>query len=373
MGWIMLVSFSVSSVSTRALSLGILGLAMQNAMAGAIAESYLVTQVNLTANDLVYNSASKEYLASVGSTAGLGLGNSVTRISSGGQILQSTFVGSEPGVIALSSDGSTGYVALTGSPSVRQFNAVTGEAGIQFALGSSWYGPLYAEDMAVVPGQNDSLAVALRKPCCSPRHEGVAIYKNGTQLPVSTSYAQSNSITFGNATTLYGHNNETSEFGLRSLNVDASGVSIGSFYSNALYGYDQTITYDSGLIFSSRGNVIDATSGLLLGTFNLGPYGSLFAPAAKWGQAYALSTYGILTVFDLNTFTPITTYNVGMSNVGIVKDMKELIVTDNGDLAVRTANRIFLLSAVPEPSTYLMWGLGFSLLVAGVRKRRQST
>ena len=343
---------------------------MHNSMASPIAQSFQITSVNLATNDLAYNFTTQEYLASVSSTAGFGIGNTITRISNQGQIVQSTFVGSEPGIIALSSDGTTGYVALKGSPSVRQFDAITGAAGIQFGLGSTWNGAMYAEDIAVAPGQNDTIAVARRNSCCSPRHEGVAIYKNGVMLPATTpSHTGSNTIEFGaNASTLYGYNNETSDFGFRTMSVNASGVSITTLATGAFYGYSPTITYDGGLMYSNDGRVVDPTNGLLLGTFNIG-YGSVFASAAKWGHAYALSSSGVLTVFDQATFTPITTYSLG-NQLNVGSGLSELIVGDNGDLAVRTTDRIYLLSAVPEPSTYFMWMAGFVFMALGVRKHR---
>lgn len=348
----------------------ILALAQGSAFAAPLAQSYVISKVSLPANDLAYNSATGEYLASVSSTAGFGLGNSITRLSATGQIIQSTFVGSEPGVVALSSDGTTGYVALLGSPSVRQFDAVTGQAGIQIGMGSSnWNGPAYAEDISVAPGQNDTIAVSRRNSCCSPRHEGVAIYKNGVLLPNATpGHTGSNTIEFGaDASTLYGYNNETSDFGFRTMSVDAFGVSTTSV-TKSIYGYGPTISYDGGLIFSSNGSVVDPKTGLQLGTFNIS-YGSVFASAAAWGQAYALSSAGVLTVYDLATFTPITTYALGGQLGG--NSLSELVVGGNGNLAVRSGGNVFFLSAVPEASTTAMWALALCGIGAQVRRHRQ--
>jgi len=57
-------------------------------------------------------------------------------------------------------------------------------ADIQFSLGTSpIYGPLYAEDIEVQPGNAGTVAVSLIRSGVSPRHAGVAIYDDGIQRP----------------------------------------------------------------------------------------------------------------------------------------------------------------------------------------------
>jgi hypothetical protein len=331
---------------------------------------YDVVKVNLVANDLAFNAATGEYIASVGSAAGYGLGNTVSRIGADGTILLSTFVGSEPGRVEVSRDGSTGYVALMGASTIRSFNAVTGEVTGQINLQPNSDGAVLAEDLSISPNDANTIAVAMRNTCCSPRHEGVAIFSNGVMLAAKTpGHTGSNSIEFGaNGSVLYGYDNESSEFGFRTMAVNATGVSVTSFSKATLNGYYKTIQYDDGLIFSSAGEVIDPTTAVKLGQFSL-EYGSFFAPDVSLGRAYGLNSTGQLTIFDLNTFTPVVTFN--LRNKLQETNFSELIVGANHDLAIRGTHGIYLLAAsVPEPSTWAMMGLGL-LATWSVSRRRQ--
>lgn len=351
--------------------MGFIGLSACLPATAALPTGYEVTKVNLLSNDLVFNNATGEYLASVGSAAGFGSGNSITRIGDNGTILQSTFVGSEPGKIALAKDGSKGYVALNGAPAITVFDGSNGANLSKINLTGTWNGANYAEDLSVSPDDADTIAVSLRNSCCSPRHEGVAIFKNGVMLPTKTpGHTGSNTIEFGSSgSVLYGYNNETSEFAFRTMSVSSTGVTVSSLSTAPLYGYNKTIQYDQGYIFGSSGEVIDAETATRLGQISL-DYGALLAPAVAQGHVYALGGYGQLSIYDLTTFTPITTFNLSslIGSTGFTK----LIVGADGDLAIQSTRGIFLLSAVPEASTLATMSLGLIGLLIAARKRQHA-
>jgi hypothetical protein len=145
------------------------------------------------------------------------------------------FVGSEPGKIALSTDGLVGYVAIQAAPTIKQFDALTSATtGTITVPGSAYNGSTRAEDIAVSPDNANVIAVSVRNTCCSPRHEGVFIIRNGQTLPNRTpGHTGSNTSEFGaNGSTLYGHNNETTEFGFRTMTVNGSGVQTTSVTQN---------------------------------------------------------------------------------------------------------------------------------------------
>lgn len=337
-------------------------------------ESYLVSAVPLLAvNDLVFNRSSQELLASVGSAAGFGSGNTITRIGLDGSVLGAQFVGSEPGKIALSADGQVGYVALQSAPSIKRFNALTGAATASIAIPGSFYnGSARAEDVAVSPDDANVIAVSVRNTCCSPRHEGVYISQNGQFLPTSTpGHTGSNTIEFGaDGKTLYGYNNETTEFGFRTMDVDSTGVRTKSVATNTLYGFYQTFTIEQGLAYSSTGVVFNPQTGEQLGQFNL-PYGAAFAVSVADKRAYSLDSSQTLTIYDFDTFTPITTFNLS-GQLGY-NGLSKLVYTGSGNLAAVGAQGVYLLSAVPEISTLSMMGLGMLgvLAVTNRVRRRQ--
>ena len=109
--------------------------------AGALEVAHLAVR----ANDLAFCRQDGFLYASVaGSDASYG--NRIVRIDpQSAQVIASLPVGSEPGKLAISDDGTVLYVALGGAAAVRQVDLTNLTAGIQFTLGSdTFFGPFYA-------------------------------------------------------------------------------------------------------------------------------------------------------------------------------------------------------------------------------------
>ncbi len=344
----------------------------QAALPADLPTYYQVSTLTLSSvNDLAFNQSNQTLLASVGSSAGFGVGNTITRIGLDGAVLGRQFVGSEPGQIALSADGTVGYVALQAAPVIKKFDAQSGQVLSQIDLPGSYYnGTSRAEDMAVSPDNANVLAVSQRNLCCSPRHEGVVIYQDGQALANRTpGHTGSNSIEFGaDGSTLYGYNNETTEFGFRTMAVDSAGVRTVSVTDAVLYGFYQSFTYEQGLAYSSTGVVFDPALGRQLGSFML-PSFSAFTASVANKRAYALGTNGQLTVYDFDTFTPITTYDLSADLQG--QSVSKLIYTASGSLAAVSAQGVHVLTAVPEASAMWMGVLGLIGVGLAARASRQ--
>src|SRR5262249_1671111 len=137
------------------------------------------------------------------------------------------FVGSEPGRLAASDDGSFLYVALDGAGAVTRFNIPAQAPDLLFYLNPGGP-PLYVDDLAVPPGNPHTLAVSRKNLNVSPRHAGVTIYDDGVARPVAThEFLGSNSIAFSwDPGRIYGYDNESSASGFRRLTVNDSGVTV---------------------------------------------------------------------------------------------------------------------------------------------------
>jgi uncharacterized repeat protein (TIGR01451 family) len=131
---------------------------------GVSPASLFTTYIALAANDLVYDPTTQLLYASVPSAGGSVLGNSIVPIDPYTGVLGSpVWVGSEPALMALSSDGSTIWVSLNGAGAVREMNVSTQTAGLQFGLGGGtgiYNGPANAAALAVLPGFPNTVAVA---------------------------------------------------------------------------------------------------------------------------------------------------------------------------------------------------------------------
>jgi len=303
-----------------------------------------VRRITLRTNDIIYHPVTQKIYASVPSTASPPRANTVTWIDPvTGAIESSVIIGSEPNRLAISDDGELLYVGLDGAAAVRRFHIATETPGLQFPLGSDPFtGPYRAEDIEVLPGNSDAVAVSRRNVGFSPRHEGVAIYANGAQLPVTTpGHTGSNVIEFSNTSgTLYGYNNESSEFGFRRMSANENGVSVSDVTANLISGFGVDIEFEGGLIYATSGRVIDPETLTLVGTY---PASGLVEPDSRIGRVFFLTGSGgtrTLVAFDQATFTLIGSLEIP----GVAGTATSLVRWSEDGLAFRTtADQVFII------------------------------
>jgi trimeric autotransporter adhesin len=256
--------------------------------------------LGLTTNDLIYDARRGLLWASVPSSAGASLGNSVVSIDPYTGVLGGhLWVGSEPGKLSLSTDGSTLWVAFRGTPSVRKINLNTMVATpVQLYFPGGWGSNIYATGLAASPGSTSAVAVAAGF---------VTIYDNATARP-NTGSTGATSLAFGaTPSTLYGYSS-----GLSIFTVDSTGIISTKTPNSGSYSND--LRYDKGRLYLTSGQVLDGVTGNLLGTFAAsGPV----APDSKLGRAFVLNSsqsFGTpdqVTAFDVNTFIPLGSFGVG--------------------------------------------------------------
>lgn len=192
-----------------------------------VVDDVATRSVALQHNALVFDARRGVYYASVPGAA-VGSGNRIAIIDpASGTVTRSLPVGSEPNAMAIASDGASIYVGLNGSGEVVRL-ALPGfaEIGRVRLPSSSFYGQFVAETLAASPVDADVFAVALARPGVSPKHGGVALVRAMQLQPQqSQDHTGSNLIVFGaDGQSVYGYNNETTEFGLRRLEVLPNGL-----------------------------------------------------------------------------------------------------------------------------------------------------
>jgi DNA-binding beta-propeller fold protein YncE len=292
--------------------------------------------VDLAANDIVYDPVRERIWASVpGSDPARG--NSVTPIDPAtGALGTSISVGSEPGPLAISDDGTYLYVGLRGAPLVVRLNIATGARDLDIDMGSGFLGDLRAEDLVVLPGFPRTLAVSRRNTCCSPRHEGVAIYDDGTRRPSTTQgHTGSNRITrTATAARLFGYNNETTEFGVRTIAVTPSGLVEAAVRGGVVSGFGVDVAYDGGLVYATTGALVDPENLTLLGTF---PTSGLLAPDASNGRVHFFAGTTLRT-YHYRSFA-----FIGLADITQASGAGTLIRWGRDGLAFRTGSQIVIV------------------------------
>lgn len=219
-------------------------------------------------------------------------------------VLWSAPAGSEPQRVVISDDGAFLYVSQGGAQSVLRINIDTRASDLTIPLPTGQR----AEDLVVLPGLPTSLAVSLRNTCCSPRHEGVALFDGDVKRPMMTQdHTGSNRIEpSANAERIYGLNNETTEFGFRHILVEADGLRQESVFGGLTQGFGIDIVYDGGMVFVTNGQVLDPEPGTILGTF---PASGVMRPDVANARVYFLED-GVLTAYDANSFTALDSFAV---------------------------------------------------------------
>jgi hypothetical protein len=346
------------------------GLACSIASAYTPPTAYQVTQV-IPANAAVFDAATQTVLATIPGSAGGSIGNTVTELTVGGDVLRSTYIGVDPKVIAISGDGSTAYIGMQSGSTVRAYDVNGATAGSEIDLGSDIFvGKHHAIDIAVSPTDKNTIAVVSAGSRFQTRTH-LSLFRNG-QLQTTpdelVDAAIGTSVFSSSGSTLYGFSNLVPSWELYSIGVGDGGLTYGSVTAAAFAGYDLKLKYAHGLLYASNGVVYDPARGVDVGTY--ANTGQLFLDDDH-GLVYGTPGNGDLTVFDQATYTPITTIRTGL-NLVRVSDMLNL---GDGRMAIIgsqdfNSSNIYFLQAIPEPSTRIQMTLG-GILMLGWMFRRQ--
>lgn len=286
----------------------------------------------LLTNDLIYDATRGMLWASVPSSAGATLGNSVVSIDPYTGVLGGTlWVGSEPTKLSLSTDGSTLWVAFAGSPSVRKIDLTAMVlTPVRMYFPGGWGNNIYVSDLVASPGSPTTVAVAAGF---------VTIYDDAIPRP-NTGTTGATHLAYGSlASSLYGYSNSLSIYTIGSTGITSTQTTNSGNYSNDL-------RYDNGRLYLTSGEVLDGTSGILLGTFAAaGPV----APDSGLGRAFILNPgqlYGSpnqVTAFDVNTFAPLGSFGVGGVDTSGYNSPSSLVRWGKDGLAFSTDTGVYVL------------------------------
>lgn len=226
-----------------------------------------VSQIALPVNDLVFDPNSQKLYTSIPSRAGAH-GNVLLMIEpTSGVPASSMFVGDEPGRFAMSENDQYLYVAINTNQSVRRIDLPSQTAGLEVVLGTS----LYVEDMAVLPGQPESIAVSRQTPAGTSSgftHDAIAVYDNGIPRPntgKAPSHFSRDVVEFGaDASMIFAHN--SGAVGFNRLALDSQGVTFLDSDAALLGNFAPLeLEFAEGLLYFSSGLVIDPLSRTVVG------------------------------------------------------------------------------------------------------------
>lgn len=239
-----------------------------------------VRTLQIPANDIVYNHRDGLLYATIPSTAAEG-GNTVTALDPvSGQVVKRIYVGSEPKRLALSGDGATLYVDISGAASVRRVDLVSGSAQESITLGVTASERMAVSDIAVHPGNSGVLAVA-KMDLAQQFVREISVFREGVQAPLTVPGRRF--VEFASDGTLYGTGTSISKIGVVSKGLaNVSSFNWSSDHKGRVFG--------EKLVLSS-GRVLDRNTGDLLGVlpFDGWPSTPIFVPDVPNNRVYSVA------------------------------------------------------------------------------------
>jgi hypothetical protein len=308
-----------------------------SAIAFTVAANFQVSSLSVPAIDLAWDPVNQViYLALPGINGANA--NSVQILNpKTGSLGASAYAASEPYLLSVSANSKYLYVAQGGASTVQAMTLPELGSGFTIDLGSSeYFGPYYAMDLQAAPNSDSLVAVVRGTPGFSPEEEGgVVIYDDGTALPKmlcgwtqsgcpDTNLGLYDSIQWNSSgTEMFATNNETTAFDFYTIQVDSSGFGAIADYPGVLTYFGGLIHYDAttGYVYDDNGQVVNPSTGELVGSFDEGAYGLadvMMVPDGALGQAFVLgetastqttNTYTIVS-YDIQTFAPISSITI---------------------------------------------------------------
>lgn len=322
-------------------------------LAGAAQAQRLgVQEVPLAAVHVLYDSGNGKVYASISGTAAAHP-NTVAVINAASGVVESYIaVGSQPDVLALSSDGSFLYVGIDDASGVARIALSTNTVDQQFFLPTSPQSPqnhYHAGNIVPLPGLPQSVAVTLDYPGSYPLNDGIAVFDNGVQRPNRLGGSIFNPVgTFnfsaltGSATAgkLYAYDGFSA---FAQIIVDANGVTLGQTATLAAgTRLNNRMKFDpgSGLVYTIGGQIIDPVTLTVTGGFSfaLAPYSNAadVLPSHAENRVYFLigsaAVYNsgtvTITAFDQTTLQQVSSFSTpiatGAGAPGIYNGLSDL-------------------------------------------------
>ncbi len=283
--------------------------------------------------DIVWDAAHGMLYVSVGPTDTAAPNTIIALNPVTGTAAKTVAAGNNPDLLTISSDSSYLWAGLDGDNAVQRFLLPGLTKDISFPLPLDWGGnPQQAVSLQAAPVSPHALALVAGHWSYSPLGDGVHIYDDATERPISVpgwgpfGGPMIDWIQWGaNDSTIYGNQYTTADAGgVATMKVTSSGVSFAAYNGGQIGpGYTQ---YDSnkGLLYSTGsyffGRTFNPVDGGVAGTFRLPELGRMACTAdSSLDRYYCIDAHALagslfqfeLLVLDLNTYALLDRVNFG--------------------------------------------------------------
>jgi uncharacterized protein (TIGR03437 family) len=280
-----------------------------------------IIRLPIAANGLAYDTSRNLIWASVPGATGA-IGNNLISIDpASGQIKDTIYAGSEPGVLAISSDFSRLFTILKSSPAIVSIDLGAKQIAQRFSLldqaaQSNRY--WNATFLLAVPGAANRISV-LQLPSDLKSASSIFVYDSGVrraQACQSFNPDGSASSTCGFYDSLFSADAPNSALAVATnasmarLLIDNNGI-----HQDRTLGIIgetlRSVVYDLGRVYSSSGQVVTFGTAQLLGQFAAN---GIPVVLSELGQVAYLQAGGV-TLFDVGTMRPLGTLPISTSSI----------------------------------------------------------
>jgi trimeric autotransporter adhesin len=232
--------------------------------ASAVIPLTIYNLVNVPANSILFDPYGQSVYATIPSSATDITGNSVVAINPyTGAVGTPVAVGSQPTVMAETTDGDYLYIGLSGANSLAKYNLLTQSLTATIPItvtGNTTSSGDYATWLAAMPGTDDTLAINF------PGEGGTfGIFDiNGSTGSFRTNFAAIyNGINpvFASPTELYAYDSVTSGAEFYRYSINANGLTlIDGTTLEGLGGYGGEFQFENGLVYGLGGGIINPST-----------------------------------------------------------------------------------------------------------------
>lgn len=310
-------------------------------------------------NDIVWDALHSKLYVSVSSTNPTNANTIAVIDPVAGNVTSYAPAGNDPNLLSISSDGGYLWAGLDGSHSVQRFLLPSLSPDISFSLPKDSAGnPQQAVALEAAPMSAHTMALIAGYSGGSPAGDGVYVYDDAT---VRSNFVPGPGVGGGpmidwmqwgsDDTTIYGNQYTTVDAGgIATLNVDSSGVTLGS-YKGGLFLQPTITQYDSSnrLLYSYSG-AYDPTQPSLMGSFDLPQLPTEACTAdSSLNRYYCVIAFIVagsdiaefdLSVFDLSSYSLLDQVYFGTSSGIFLSPMSgrplRLVRWGNAGLALLT-------------------------------------
>lgn len=243
--------------------LGVLTLSLAGAVIGVPPDGVLASEpiktvaltVDVFGRDIIHDPVRNVIYATADMADERYPGQLVTIDPTTGEVIAHVSVGPLPDALAITEDASALYVGINELGAVRKVMLPTMTLGWSATFPTYLGQPMTANEIEVMPGTTDTIAVSTRTENTS--YTGVVIIDSGVpRAKVAPSFIRSDSIAFASPTTLYGSDASSGQRVFVRHAVDADGITT----IDATPNLGSTIVYHDGLVFTQIGHVIDPSA-----------------------------------------------------------------------------------------------------------------